>query len=162
MHDSIRWPAGAHPRGSAVFAHNDHCVAAEQDDIWKWLVAAPGWPAWYRNSWRLRIEGGGDQLVQDSVFTWVTFGAKISSRVVHFDPPYYLGWLWWRHGARGYHGWSLTATPDASVLVVTEETQRGALPSALAPAMRLALVAAHGHWLRRLADQAGAGPPKLS
>lgn len=159
MDDVIRWPPSDHPDRSDVHARNEQIVHAEPEQIWNWLVRAPYWPHWYRNAWFVRLDGGAHRLGAGTTFRWTTFGTRISSQVVDFDPPNYIGWLWWRRGARGYHGWILTRLGDGRVRVTTAETQRGAVPHVLHRVLQPALYAAHAYWLRRLAKKAPAGPP---
>ena len=147
------WPEGTHPDQSPVFSHNEIAAAATPQRLWEWLVCAGLWSRWYHNAADVELPGGRMRLEADMVFRWRTFGARITSEVVEYDPPNRIGWMWWRRGARGYHGWLLRAE-EIGTRVVTEETQQGVLPFLLKPALQPALSAAHWYWLHQLARMA--------
>jgi Polyketide cyclase / dehydrase and lipid transport len=154
------WPGGRAPADAHVYAHNELFVPAGAERIWAWLVHAARWPSWYPNAWRIRSPAG--PLAAGSVFTWITFGLPITSTVDLADQPRAIGWQWqsrwWPGAAYGYHIWLLQPQGDGC-RVVTEETQRGALPRFFSPVLTFALLRAHGMWLRRLSRNAARGLP---
>lgn len=153
------WPEGARPDQSSVFCHNEMMVPTPPQRVWEWLVTAGMWSRWYVNAGDVELPGNQVRLEKNMVFRWRTFGARITSKVVEYDPPNAIGWTWWRRGARGYHGWLLRAEGDGT-RVITEETQHGLLPWLLRPILRRALAIAHEYWLRQLARQAAQGLPE--
>jgi hypothetical protein len=152
------WPEGTHPRESSVFAHNEVLIDASPQRVWDWLVDAGYWSRWYFNAAGVTIDSGGKTLRRHSLFSWITFGVRITSRVHVYDPPCSIGWLWWRTGARGYHGWLLEPV-GSGCRVVTEESQQGFIPATLGFLLQPALSWAHGHWLSKLAREARLGTP---
>lgn len=150
---STNWPAGTRPEQSHVFTHNEIAVAACPQRVWGWLVNAGLWPRWYHNAWHVTLPGDRMSLEPDMVFQWTTLGARITCKVVEYDPPRRIGWMWWRLGARGYHGWLLKSDSNGT-RVITEETQQGFFPWLLKPMLQGALSFAHWYWLRQLARQA--------
>lgn len=152
------WPEDCLPERSQVHVRNEIRIAARPEVVWAWLVKAERWPSFYRNSARVRVEGGGD-LRPDASFTWWTFGSRVKSIVREFEPHSRLAWDAKELGAAGYHAWLLKPEGDATH-VITEETQHG--PSmaiarfVLTPAMRHF----HQRWLVGLDKVARTGPPE--
>jgi uncharacterized protein YndB with AHSA1/START domain len=153
----FRWPEGYEPERSPLDVRNEIRIGASPEVVWAWLVRAERWPSYYRNSARVRVEGGGD-LRPGVRFSWWTFGTRVRSQVREFEPPERLAWDAKEIGASGYHAWLLRPDGDGC-RVLTEETQRG--PSmavgafVVAPLMRRF----HQRWLEGLARVAEGGPP---
>ncbi len=159
---AIRWPAEFEPAGAPVHTHNVLEVDASPERLWAWLVRAPLWPTWYPNCRGLRIRSGpGPDLGPGTRFTWWTLGVRVDTTVREFEPPYRLAWSGTTLGGRGYHAW-LIEPVDGTVRVVTDEVQRGALPSAGRVVLRRMISRAHDVWLARLAAVARTGPPPLA
>jgi Polyketide cyclase / dehydrase and lipid transport len=153
------WPEGTRPDQSSVFCHNEIRVPTPPQRVWDWLVCAGMWSRWYRNAGDVVLPGDQLRLTPNMVFRWTTLGARITSKVVEYDAPHRIGWIWWRRGARGYHGWLLEPDKDGT-RVITEETQQGLLPWLLRPVLQRALSIAHDYWLRQLARKATQGLPE--
>jgi uncharacterized protein YndB with AHSA1/START domain len=148
----IRWPAGHEPRGAAIHAINDGRSAASTEDVWELLVDPTGWSSYYSNASGVRlISGDWPRLGLGTVFSWVTFGTRVTTEVTEFEPFERLAWTGRGRGARGHHAWILTPGPDGGTGIRTEETQRGALLLAVravhAPRMRRL----HQEWVDNLA-----------
>jgi uncharacterized protein YndB with AHSA1/START domain len=156
----FNWPEDCLPERSQVHVRNELRIAAPPETVWAWLVKAERWPSFYRNSARVRVDGGGD-LRPGVAFTWWTFGSRVKSYIREFEPPSRIAWDAKELGAAGYHAWLLKPDGDGTH-VVTEETQHG--PSMrvagflLTPAMRHF----HQRWLEGLGRVARAGPPASS
>ena len=155
---TFRWPDDLTPARADLHVHNQLETNASPAAIWQWLIAAPKWHELYSNCRGLRIEGGADTLALGTRFTWWTFGAHVSTTVDAFEPNRYLAWTGGGLGARGHHAWLLEPN-DSGCRFVTEETQRGLVVKALAPALRRGLRHFHQRWLEGLANAAQAGPP---
>lgn len=156
----VAFPPGFEPEGAPVSSFNELVIQAPRERIWEWLVRAPLWPTFYPNCKRLVIESGPpDQLAAGSAFRWTTFGVRVRTIVEEFAPPERLGWSGSALGARGYHGWVLESRAGGACRVVTEEVQRGWLPSLGRLWLGRRLVEAHDVWLQGLARAAQQGPP---
>jgi uncharacterized protein YndB with AHSA1/START domain len=153
----FRWPDEYRPERSQLHVPNELRIAASPETVWAWLIAAERWPSFYRNSARVRVEGGGD-LRPDVRFTWWTFGARVKSQVREFEPPARLAWDAKELGAAGYHAWLLSPDGDGC-MVETEETQHGPSMRVIRFAMRPAMRRYHQRWLEGLARVAEQGPP---
>jgi|SRR5581483_5512705 len=154
----MKWPTGFEPDKARVFAHNEIAIAAPPERVWRWLIRAARWPQWYGNSADITfLSGSPPDLALHTDFRWKTFGAKVTSRVLVFDPPHELGW-----DARGlldaYHGW-LIEPEGEGCRVITEETQNGLLPLLAWWYLRPMLLRGHQNWIESLKRQAEAGEP---
>ena len=145
-----RWPPGPEPAGAAVFAHNVRVITADRADLWRVLVAAEDWPHWYPNARQVHVDNGTGQLGPATAFRWRTFGVRVHSQVVVFEPPQHLGWVLWATGLYGYHGWRLD-DHAVGTRAITEETQRGPRANRLAMPLTVAVTAGHWLWLAGLA-----------
>lgn len=154
-----QWPQEEQPKGAQVFVHNERIVPAPPERVWNLLVTAQGWSEFYANAHFVELaDPRQHQLRRGTVFRWVTFGLlPIISEVDPCKRPLQIGWRWWGRwwgrGAHGYHIW-LLESHERGTRVVTEETNRGILPSLLRPVIQPLLSLQHNYWLRQLARQA--------
>ncbi len=156
----MRWPEGAEPERSVVHARNELVISAPRERVWRWLVRAALWPEWYGNCGWLRFRNGdGPDLAPGTEFVWKTFGVRVKSRVIVFDPLNELGWNATAFGLTAFHGWELNALPGGATRVITEETQRGPLTALGRWYLRRGLLREHQHWLEGLARMAASGDP---
>ena len=155
---SILWPDGFAPEACLLHARNELSIAASAERVWDVLVRAAEWPSWYANCRRLRFEdGSGPDLEADTRFTWTTFGARVASTVVEFEPPFRLAWSASALGSRGHHAWLLIPTRDGC-RVVTEETQKGWGIRIIRVPLRRGLLRQHQIWLEGLSSLAARRP----
>jgi hypothetical protein len=154
-----RWPAGSGPDGAPVYTYNELDVAAPPERVWAWLVRATAWPSYYDNASNVRfVDGGGPDLALGARFTWTTFNVTVDTTVTECEPHARLAWRAKTFGGGGYHGWVIV--PSASgCRVVTEETQRGIVPSVGRWFLRRGLLTQHQRWLEGLARVAPGGMP---
>ena len=82
----IRWPARFRPGTAPIHVRNTLAVAAPPAAVWVRLVRATGWPDYYANASKVRIDGGGDDLAAGTTFRWRTFGVDLVTRVEEFVP----------------------------------------------------------------------------
>jgi len=160
----MKLPNGMEPGSVAVYARNEIEIAAAPERVWRWLIGGERWPQWYGNcsTFRYTDKQGGPDLAVGRSFEWRTFGARVGSVVRTFEPCYELGWDARARGLYAYHGWILESG-GAGCRVITEETQRGWLPTLARWYLRRMLVRGHQGWLedlRRMA-QSGEPPPAL-
>ncbi|MFT3927743.1 MAG: SRPBCC domain-containing protein [Myxococcales bacterium] len=160
MDDStdIMWPSEFAPTRAPVHVANRLTSAAAPEAVWAWLVRASGWPHWYPNSHRVRIEGGKLELEPAARFAWSTFGVSLVSQVEEFVPGKRIAWNARGLGVWAYHAW-LIEPRGTGCLIVTEETQYGVLARLghfFAPQR---MSRGHQMWLERLDAKALAGPP---
>ncbi len=165
--DAIRWPAAYVPKEASVHARNELTIEAPPTTVWAWLLRAELWPTWYANAAEMHfLSHAGPNLRDRSRFRWRTFGMRITSKVLEFEPPtdHTAGRIAWdAHGIgiRAWHAWLLTPTPDGGTHVLTEEVQHGwraLLGKTLAPRR---MEAQHQLWLEGLSRQARSGPVGL-
>ena len=82
---TMKWPAGFEPDNSSVYARNEIAIDAPPERVWRWLIRAAKWPEWYSNSANVRfLRGNPPDLAPDYEFSWKTFGATVTSRVITF------------------------------------------------------------------------------
>jgi uncharacterized protein YndB with AHSA1/START domain len=158
----IRWPEKYLPANANVFAHNEIVIAAPPERVWAWLLRAQLWPEWYENSANVHfLSHTGPDLRDRSRFRWKTFGVRITSKVLEFEPERRLAWDAHGIGVDAYHAWVLTPVGDGSTQVVTEETQSGWLARLGAVLMPKRMQAKHQLWLEGLSEQAQSGMPPV-
>ena len=160
MKTDIRWPERFLPANSAVFVSNEIEIAAEPETVWRWLIRAELWPYWYPNSSDIHfISTSGPDLRERTRFRWNTFGVRITSKVLEFEPCARIAWEAQGIGLDAYHAWVLTPLPDGTTHVVTQETQHGwvaRLGKALLPHR---MERKHEAWLEALKGKAESGAP---
>jgi hypothetical protein len=159
----MKWPSGVEPEGVAVYARNEIEIAAAPQRVWRWLIGAERWPQWYGNCARFRFidrpEGQrAPDLAPGRAFEWRTFGARVRSTVLVFEPFRELGWDARSTGLYAYHGWMLEPG-GVGCRVVTEETQSGLVPMIARWYLRRMLLRGHQGWLEDLRRVAESGDP---
>jgi len=154
-----RWPAGTEPEGAPVYTYNAIDVAAPPERVWAWLVRATTWPSYYDNASNIHFPGGGGpELALGARFTWRTFSVSVDTTVTELVPNERLAWRGKTVGGTGHHGWVIERTAGGC-RVVTEETQRGIVPSLGRLFLRRGLLTQHQRWLEGLKRVAESGPP---
>lgn len=149
---AIRWPDRFAPDRSPVHVVNVLEMAASPAAVWSRLIRAVDWPAWYANSSRVRIEGGGRELTAGARFTWRTFGVDLETRVEEFVPGERIAWMAEGTGVLAYHAWLITPLTGGGCRVLTEETQHGFLARAARVVFPGRMERWHQRWLEGLAD----------
>lgn len=86
-------------------------------------------------------------------FRWSVLGVPVETVVEECEPPVRLAWSGTGLGAAAYHSWDLAPTLGGC-RVITEETQRGFLPSLARVALRPLLRFTQVRWLDALAKVA--------
>ncbi len=156
---AARWPDEARPEVSPVYARSAVDVAASIGDVFAWLVQAERWPTWYAQCGSVRILAGpAPALGIGTRFRWTVLGVPVETIVEECDQPHRLAWSGTGLGAAAYHSWDLEPTATGC-RVVTEETQRGAVPSLLRFVLRPLLRFTQERWLAALATTAASAPP---
>ncbi len=156
----IEWPAEYAPEASTVFVSNEIVIAAPAERIWPWLVRAEAWPTWYSNSSDIHyLSHAGPDLRNRSRFRWKTFGLRVTSKVLEFEPCRRMAWDAHGIGLDAYHAWVLTPLQDGSTHVLTEETQKGWLAAVGNRLMPSRIKTMHQMWLNGLSRQAQSGLP---
>jgi uncharacterized protein YndB with AHSA1/START domain len=155
--NQIRWPERYIPGQAAVFAHNEIVIKAPIDIVWRLLIRAENWPNWYPNSADIHfLSHAGPDLRDRSRIRWNTFGTRITSKVLEFEPETRLAWNAHGIGVDAYHAWLLTPLPDGRTHVLTEETQNGWLARLGKVLMPKRMERKHQAWLEALSRQAQA------
>jgi uncharacterized protein YndB with AHSA1/START domain len=156
----IRWPEDYLPAHANVFAHNEIVIPATPERIWPWLVRAQLWPEWYANSANIHfLSHTGPDLRNRSRFRWKTFGVKITSKVLEFEPYQRLGWDAHGIGINAYHAWVLTPVSAGSTHVLSEGTQSGWLAKLRRTLRPKRMQEQHQLWLEGLSRMAQSGEP---
>ena len=144
---AVRWPAGHQPEGARLHQANRSSSSAGCEAVFARLVRPDRWRDFYPNVFRVRHRGGPwPELALGSSFTWITFGAPVTTEVTEFEPPHRLAWTGRGLGAVGHHAWLLTPTAGGCE-ILTEETQRGAAIALLGPVLRPAVRHFHQRWV---------------
>lgn len=106
------------------------------------------------------MAGPAPALALGTRFRWTVLGVPVETIVEECEPPHRLAWSGTGLGAAAYHSWDLEPTPSGC-RVITEETQRGMLPSLLRFVLRPLLSFTQERWLADLAKAAaGGGTPR--
>jgi hypothetical protein len=121
-------------------------------------VHAERWPDWYSQCGSVRILAGpAPALGIGTRFRWTVLRVPVETIVEECEPPLRLAWSGTGLGAAAYHSWDVEPTPNGC-RVITEETQRGFVPSTLRSALRPLLRFTQVRWLAALAEVAVAKP----
>ena len=156
----MQWPEGMTPDQANVYARNELVIPAPVSIVWRWLCHAEKWPQWYSNcSWLKFRDSNRPDLVPGAAFVWKTFGVRVRSRVIVFEPQRELGWDATAFGLVAYHGWQFEPIDLRHTRVVTEETQRGPLSAIGRWYLRRGLLREHQNWLESLSRMAQTGDP---
>jgi hypothetical protein len=83
---------------------------------------------------------------------------RVETTVTECMAPERLAWRGKTFGGTGYHGWVIQRTAGGC-RVITEETQRGIVPSLGRWFLRRGLLRQHQKWLEGLARVAARGVP---
>jgi uncharacterized protein YndB with AHSA1/START domain len=156
----VLWPDHYLPAHADVFAHNELVIPAPPETIWAWLLRAENWPDWYANASELHfLSHAGPDLRNRSRFRWTTFGLRVTSKVLEFEPYRRLAWDAQGIGVQAYHAWVLTPLEAGQTHVLTEETQRGWLARLGRRLRPRRMEEQHQIWLEGLSRQAQSGLP---
>jgi len=143
-----------------VYTYNALDVAAPPERVWAWLVRPSTWPSYYDNASNVRfVDGVGSELALGARFRWRTFNVTVETTVTELVPNERLAWAGKTVGGTGYHGWVIEPAAGGCH-VVTEETQRGIVPSLGRWFLRRGLLVQHQRWLEGLARMAARGVPE--
>lgn len=148
--ETTTWPDDLRPDGAPVATHNALVVPSPPEQVWDRLVRAPKWPEIYANAADVHIDGDAPDLTPGAHFTWRTLGFRVATTVAEFDPRRLLTWRGDTWYGRGRHTWTLDPVPGGTRLV-TEEVQRGLVPTLLGWWIRPRLYRWHQRWLEGLA-----------
>lgn len=149
-----RWPDEARPEVSPVYSRRAVEVTTPVATAFAWLTHAERWPEWYSQCGSVTILSGPAPILgMGSHFRWSVLGVAVVTTVEEYDPPHRLAWSGTGLGAAAYHSWDVEPTATGC-RVITEETQRGALPSLLRVVLRPLLSFTQERWLADLAKVA--------
>ncbi|MET7518496.1 SRPBCC domain-containing protein [Streptomyces sp. NPDC005480] len=156
--EKVNWPERYDPKASAIYALNDIDVKAPAEVVWKLLVDAENWSAYFPPEDQVRIPGGETELALGTEYSRVTVGFPMSLTVTECEPYRRLSWATVVDGdntdSSAYHGWVITPTDDGCH-VLTEETQQGEFfLEELGRKNPGALYRYHQDWVERLARAA--------
>ncbi len=150
---TIAWPPEFRPGVAPVHITNSLSMRVPAEAIWRLLIDAKGWPAFYPQAADVTIEGSA-QLALGVRFRWKTMGLRIACSVREFEPGRRIAWDARGLGTWAYHAWVITPTAEGCH-VHTEETQYGWLCRLGAAVMPGRLhVKWHQVWLEQLEQTA--------
>jgi len=153
----VNWPAAHVPEGASIYVSNRTRTVADPELVWAWLTRPEEWNRFYGNAKRIRHRSGPwPQLGPGSRFSWITFGALVTTEITEFEPYTRLAWTGEGLGASAHHAWLLDAD-EPEWEIVTEETQRGLLPRLVRRIMRPQMQRQHQRWIEQLARLAESG-----
>jgi hypothetical protein len=156
-HPAIRWPSDLDPAVASLHARNELETELPPERIWPWLVQPRRWPELYADASRVRTPA--PELTLGMRFTWRTLGVRVTTVVEELVPNERLAWRGTGLlGAQGYHAWVLERR-GGGTRFVTEETQRGLVPSLLRRRLEARLRECHQRWLEGLVRAARLGHP---
>ena len=156
---AARWPERHLPANAAVFLRNELVIPATAEAVWRHLLRAADWHAWYPNVSSIHfLSHAGPDLRNRSRFRWRSSSARITSKVLEFEPCSHLAWESTGIGIHAYRTWDLTPQPDGSTLVRTEETQNGWLARLIKTVMPGRMSRRNQTWLQALAARAHTDP----
>jgi hypothetical protein len=154
---SIHWPPDLDPSVASLHTTNELDTELSPEQLWPWLIHARRWPELYVDASHVRTPA--PELVLGMQFTWRTLGVRVTTVVEELIPNERLAWRGrGLLGAQGYHAWVFTRRGRGTRLV-TEETQRGVVPSLFRSRLERRLVDCHQRWLEGLARAASLGHP---
>jgi len=143
------WPSDLLPQGAPVVTRNTLDAEVTPDAVWRALIEAPVWPTFYDNARDVRLPDGAEALGPDMPFTWRTLGLPVATLVTDFEAPSFLAWRGDTWYGRGRHTW-LIEPRDGGCRIVTEEVQRGLVPTLAGWWIRPKLLFWHQRWLEGL------------
>jgi hypothetical protein len=147
---AVSFPVGKRPSESPIFTRNELFIAASAERIFAALVRATEWPEFYDNAKDVQIDGPSPELSLGTLFHWTTFGVRAHTTIEELVPNRRLAWSGRALGSTAYHGWVIEPR-EGGCLVITEETQQGAIPSLGRFFLRRGLLKWHQRWLEGLA-----------
>lgn len=153
----ILWPSDLDPAVASLHVRNELVTEIAPERIWPWLIHARRWPEFYADA--SQVSTPAPELAMGTHFTWRTLGVSVSTVVEELVPNERLAWRGTGVlGAKGYHAWVLERR-GAGTYIVTEETQRGLVPSLLRSRLKRNLFDCHQRWLDGLVRAASLGHP---
>jgi hypothetical protein len=153
----VFWPPDLDPAVASFHVRNELETAIAPERIWPWLVRAERWPELYAGASHVRTPT--PELALGTRFTWRTLGVSVTTVVEEFFPNERLAWRdSGVFGASAYHTWAFERR-GAGAYLVTEETQRGFVPSLFRSQLKKTLIDRHQRWLEGLVRAATLGPP---
>jgi len=153
---AIVWPSDLDPTVASFHVRNELETDLAPERIWPWLVHARRWPELYADASRVRTPAA--ELVLGMRFTWRTLGVGVTTVIEESVPNERLAWRGSGVGAKGYHAWVFERRGTGTCLV-TEETQRGLMPSLFRSRLQPRLRDCHKRWLEGLVRAARLGHP---
>jgi len=153
----ILWPPDLDPAVASFHVRNELQTELAPERIWPWLVRAERWPELYAGASHVRTPSA--TLAMGTRFTWRTLGVSVTTVVEELVPNERLAWRGTGIlGTRAYHVWVLERRGTGAYLV-TEETQRGFIPSLFRARLKRTLLDQHQRWLEGLVWAAALGSP---
>ena len=107
--DAIHWPPRFAPAESPVHVRSEIVIPAPVEHVWGTLLRAADWPSFYKNAHNIHfLSHAGPTLRDRSRFRWNTFGFRVTSKVLEFEPCSRLAWDAHAIGVQAWHAWLFT------------------------------------------------------
>jgi hypothetical protein len=121
----INWPPQYEPTKSKFYVHNEIDIKATPVKVWAILIAAKKWESYYKGAENVvLVNTAGENLAENTIFTWKTMGLNFESIIKEFAPNERLSWESRKKQIQGYHAWLILPTADGCKLI-TDESQNG-------------------------------------
>jgi hypothetical protein len=162
--DARSWGSGYNPQADPVFAHNKLEIAGVTPGEVLDLLRSGRSDVYYPNSSAATdcATGAMMQLNLGTSYCWTTFGTEQRMRIVELvdggDAESVIAWEGGSLGVEVYHRWIMRPTASGT-LVITEECERGFMPSVSMYRNRMnpSLHAGHELWLQGMRDMLAGG-----
>ena len=113
--------------GAPIEVRNAAVIHAPAERVWDLLTDVERWPSWWRACRWVRLES--PTSAASVVFRWKAHPVELRSAVVKSDRPHSFAITADGRGVHAERTFTLRTTPDgSSTLVISHETQVGALP----------------------------------
>ena len=153
----FKWLPGYEPERAVHRAQTRLEIAAPARAIWDVLIDAKLWPNWFTMSKDVILPDGKAKLGNGMPFKWAMQGVRFTSAIYQFDPCRRLSWRSSNPLISTCHIWAFEER-DGSTTVITDETQRGPLPTLLSFLVRPKLKKGQQLWLDALAARTAEVP----
>ena len=145
-----KWLPGYEPERAVHRIQTSLAIVAPARAVWKQLIGAAEWPNWFAMSKDVLLPDGKAELESGMCFKWTIQGVQFESTIYQFEPFRRLSWRSSNPLISTCHIWALEER-NGSTNVITDETQRGLLPTLLGFVVRQKLRKGQQTWLDSLA-----------
>ena len=121
-------------------------INSNSEKVWNVLTNINNWANWQKDIKQPTLKG---TLQPNTIFTWKTGGASITSTLHTVEPHKYFGWTGKTFGMFAIHNWTLTENNNITTVTV-DESMEGFLASLFKKSFNKNLEKGMLHWLELL------------